>query len=76
MQALEVVAESSEDDGGWGGSGEAAETLLVTLQCLHALMSGGAGMAGVLQVQVRSPTLFFHACTYPHGGTGFAVQYA
>ena len=68
VQALEVLAESSEDDEGWGGSGEAAETLLVTLQCLHALMSGGAGMAGVLQVQVLYSTLYWkmNACTYSH----------
>ena len=49
---LEVHAGSAEDDAGWESTGEAAEGLLVTLQCLHALMSGAAGLAGVLQVQV------------------------
>ncbi len=46
VQALDAHGEAAEDH----GSMEAREALLATLQCLHALMSGAAGMRGMLEV--------------------------
>ena len=54
MQALDAHAEAAEEC----GSMEAREALLATLQCLHALLSGAAGMRGMLEVgSMRCPIM-------------------
>ena len=51
LQALDAHAEAAEEAGG----GEAREALLASLQCVHALMSGAAGMRGMLAVDGCMP---------------------
>ena len=43
----------------WGalGDAEAHEAMLVTLQCMHALMSGAGGMHGVLSARGFLPAV-------------------
>ena len=50
LQALEVHANAA-------GEPEAHEAMLVTLQCMHALMSGAGGMHGVLSTPGSLPAL-------------------
>ncbi|BDA46913.1 probable formin-like protein 13 at C-terminar half [Coccomyxa sp. Obi] len=53
LQALDAHGEAAEEC----GSMEAREALLATLQCLHALMSGAAGMRGMLEVDSCMPRM-------------------
>ena len=50
LQALEVHASAA-------GEPEAQEAMLVTLQCMHALMSGAGGMHGVLSTHGFLPAV-------------------